>query len=415
MSPLIAPTVPFLMQVGTIYPNQYQQNTNNINIDITKNPLGTELTNNDITYLKGKLAMITDIYNIILKHLCHKRIQYIDQPTLLFNIKQEISSTPSVNNHASELCLSGSVGVTTATRVATATPPPTSAGAAANLVRDTVVIASNLPGANVASVIADSAAELVRINAIGGITAAETNAATAVDAAVSTAGALPGATTISLATAATTAALVYNPVAPRVPGSVVRKNAMGQCITPMFEDAKLTSLINILDNHNFITKACLFKQSGRYKVNINFVGGGDQENVENMELINLKDIMQENIQPPEKATILCIQANGQLKCAKLTNKKSVDTTKTIDTNKTIASDKNTKSRHCEFCERWTHERNMFKSVINDLLNAGNMNNTLELMSESSHLIPSAIMNQHEYHKFFSAIDKFKEAKKNGQL
>jgi hypothetical protein len=66
---------------------------------------------------------------------------------------------------------------------------------------------------------------------------------------------------------------------------------------------------------------------------------------------------------------------------------------------------------CEFCERWTRERNMFRSVLKDLLEASDFNNTFDLMSASAYLLPSAIMDQKQYEQFYTAIDAYKKAKK----
>jgi hypothetical protein len=376
-------------------------NTGTIDINMMKKPIGSEMTNDDIVYLKTKLGMLNNIYNIIIKHLCLKRSFGNKGYPLLANIKAEIAASPYVANHSSELCLSGSARVTAASIPPPAVPNPV--GMAANSVRDATTTASRLVGASVASVAAASAAELVRLNAIRpALPALELAAATAVDGAVQAAAIVAAATTASIVTAATLSALVYNPAVPPFPAPIVRKNAFGQCITPVFDDAKLSLLINSMDTEPFLSKACLYNIGGNYRVNTILKGGASEEvsQDENSEFINLKDILQEKLPTTENISILCIKVNGKVQCTNLNKKQQ---------------NQQTQPRQCDFCERWVNERNMFRSVINDLLNAGNMNNSLELMTESAHLLPSAILNQNQYHKFFSAIKEYKKAKKTGLI
>jgi hypothetical protein len=397
------------------------QNTGNIDINITKRTDGTsELTATDIAFLRTKISMLNNIYNIILKHLCIKRSS--SSPIvydLLGNISGELygpNQDPSVKDHTKELCLSGSAAVLT---YGTTAPNPAARGA--NLVRDaaTAAAAAAAPPATAASVAAAALAQSALITVAVGYTVAEQGAAVAVNLAIAAEAVRAGGvapTAASVVAVALAAAAPHNvPVLaiPGAPGAVVNnKYPTGECITPMFSPTQLQKLITAMDTNNFLGKACLYKDSTRrYRTNINILGGayggafGDAyeavansaTNSKNMSFINLKDIMQENSERSESSSMLCVQIDGKLKCSNLKKQSNVA------------------NRKCDFCDKWTNERKMFRSVINDLLNAGNMDDTCELMKESSHLIPSVIMNQEQYHKFFSKIEEYKKARREGQL
>jgi hypothetical protein len=181
--------------------------------------------------------------------------------------------------------------------------------------------------------------------------------------------------------------------------TIVRKNPANQCFEPVFDDFKLHGLISSMRNNNFLRKACIYNSSrtgiDSNRIKINFAGGayGLESNTqdENFNFINLLNILKEKDQSPDKTAILCVQTNGKLKCSNMKKKES--------------------TTECEFCERWTRERNMFRSVLKDLLEASDFNNTFDLMSASAYLLPSAIMDQKQYEQFYTAIDAYKKAKK----
>ena len=184
--------------------------------------------------------------------------------------------------------------------------------------------------------------------------------------------------------------------------AIVRKNPANQCFEPVFDDFKLHGLISSMRNNNFLRKACIYNSSRTgidpNRIKINFAGGAYDSGSnssnnpnENFNFINLLNILKEKDQSPDKIAILCVQTNGKLKCSNMKKKES--------------------TTECEFCERWTRERNMFRSVLKDLLEASDFNNTFDLMSASAYLLPSAIMDQKQYEQFYTAIDAYKKAKK----
>lgn len=384
------------------------QNTGNIDINIMRRTNGpSELTASDIAFLKTKISMLNDIYNIILTNLCNKRNGTLDLRggTLLAKIQSELNT--SVTNHTKELCLSGSAAVLT---YGTTIPNPDAIGA--NLVRDAATRAAAVVPLVVGNIGVAAAAVVATITVAAGYTATQVAAAGVVNVAIQAAVLVVGANAVTVSNAAIAAAAPFNvpvPAIPGAPGAIVNnKLPNGDCITPMFSPAQLQTLITDMDNNNFLGKACLYKDNtGRYRTNINILGGalgdnlGDTSdtvaNSQNMSFINLKDIMQENSERSESSTMLCVQIDGKVKCSNLKKQSNVT------------------NRKCDFCDKWTNERKMFRSVINDLLNAGNMDNTYELMKESSHLLPSAIMNQEQYHQFFSKIEEYKKARREGQL
>jgi hypothetical protein len=83
----------------------------------------------------------------------------------------------------------------------------------------------------------------------------------------------------------------------------------------------------------------------------------------------------------------------------------------IDIAQLLREKKYLSQHECQFCDRWSNERNMYRSVVKDLLVTQNMNEILDLMNLSVHLLPSAILNQNQYQSFFSAIDEYKVHKK----
>jgi hypothetical protein len=334
--PPVVPAVPLIRPLVTPLrrPTVSGATPTAIDINIMKKRIGSEILDADLPYFRTKLAMINEIYNIILKHLCLKRSD--PNPAaypLIANITAEINASAVTNRHLRELCLSDSAAVAAARAAAPVAPP-------------------------------------------GGA-----------------------------------------PVAPPVPPNPRIDPVTGNCRTAMFEPAKLANLVNSMDTDHFLSKACLVTFRGAHlPANVNIYGGhmtesdldtdSDSETEYNLSapnLINVKNIMQDNVESPDKSAILCVHSNGQLKCSVLNGKKSK------------SGDSNSTNKSCEFCERWARERAMFKSVVQDFLHTPNVGQTLELMAESTHLLPSAIMNKSQYHNFFTAIEEYKKAKKNGAI
>jgi hypothetical protein len=487
--------VPYGFPVIINRPNNNNNLNNNLNyngdidINIIKKKNGSMLTPADTNYLKTKIHMLQIIFNIILNNLCFKNSNNNNQ--LVNQIKNDIASNSTVSNHLSDLCLSGSNTVASASAAAVApsvvqaanaivtattgvaVPPNTLidvlVAAQAEVVRievihglksDELVAAGAIYTAIEASVIASINADTNVIAAAAGLgppamvtglitTAVNTvtssikitikNAITAAGAVtpIAVAAAITAATGIVAANPAKTAAntalgapptnatilTAFNNTPITVPfGSyivnaatgaarpyttapaIVRKNPANQCFDPVFDDFKLHGLISSMRNNNFLRKACIYNSSRNgidsNRIKINFAGGASSSNSsntqdENFNFINLLNILKEKDQSPDKTAILCVQTNGKLKCSNIKKKES--------------------TTECEFCERWTRERNMFRSVLKDLLEASDFNNTFDLMSASAYLLPSAIMNQKQYEQFYTAIEAYKKAKKERSI
>jgi len=172
-----------------------------------------------------------------------------------------------------------------------------------------------------------------------------------------------------------------------------RKDGSGNCRNYMFEPAKLTNLITSMDNNNFLSKVCLVAVKGAHlPANVN-IYGGYIDPYERPNFIDVQNILEERVESPDRSAILCVNHNGNLQCSLFTNRN------------------NSNNQTCKFCERWQIERAMFKSVIEDLLYTNNMDQSLELMAESTHLLPAAIMNRDQYNEFFNAIEEYKRSKR----
>ena len=174
----------------------------------------------------------------------------------------------------------------------------------------------------------------------------------------------------------------------------------GNCTNPMFDDNKLRSLIASMTDDRFLNKACLYRDTtGKYSVNVQVQNGGHNgynpnfnpltslNNEFDRRYLNIVDILKEE-PPKETATILCIKINDKIRCAEMNSKKS-----------------------CSHCDKWSRERNMFRSVLKDLITTKDINQIFELMSASVHLLPAAILNQEQYHAFYSAIEQIKKSKR----
>lgn len=156
------------------------------------------------------------------------------------------------------------------------------------------------------------------------------------------------------------------------------------CDDPMFEDRKLRQLVNTMYNNAFLNKACLYKdKDGDYLVDVH-IGGSYKYS---QQYININKILQEKLPSLYDQSFVCVQFENKMACA---NIKSED------------------ERKCNFCEKWTMERNMFRNAVNDIINSSDLNKAIELMTASIHLLPSAILDQKQYNKFFLAIEEFKK-------
>jgi hypothetical protein len=65
---------------------------------------------------------------------------------------------------------------------------------------------------------------------------------------------------------------------------------------------------------------------------------------------------------------------------------------------------------CQFCEQWYAERLMFKKIASEMIKKDNILEILELMNESIDLLPIAILDKEDFHKFHIAIQEYKKTK-----
>jgi len=162
----------------------------------------------------------------------------------------------------------------------------------------------------------------------------------------------------------------------------------------MFDDAKLRTLITALYNDSFLKKACAYKITidrwGRKisdsytnpNANVQVAGG-----VQFDKFIDLFDILSEKNESVDPSYV-CLKYGNQLKCKELN----------VSVNK------------CTYCDKWVQERNMFRNVINDLINTSSFENKIKLMKDSSFLLPAIILGQTDYHNFKKIYEEFKQSK-----
>jgi hypothetical protein len=176
----------------------------------------------------------------------------------------------------------------------------------------------------------------------------------------------PATTPPTTATTATTgtAAPATTPVPVPIPSK--------KCKISMFDDDKLRTVINSMEIDRFLNKVCMYRRMSI---------SGD---ISNVQVAGNYNFMQSNMSY---------------------NDNFIDIAQLLREKKYLSGD------DCQFCDRWSNERNMYRSVVKDLLVTQNMNEILDLMNLSVHLLPSAILNQNQYQSFFSAIDEYKIHKK----
>jgi hypothetical protein len=122
--------------------------------------------------------------------------------------------------------------------------------------------------------------------------------------------------------------------------------------------------------NRFIRRSCLYKQS-QISTKVEFSGGGLNTNP----MINIRNILNDDI-----------TKGIELRCSFVLNDK------------------------CEFCEKFNRDKIIFKKVASKMVKKDNILEVLELMNESIDLLPVAILNKNDYHKFHIAIQNYKKIK-----
>ena len=140
-----------------------------------------------------------------------------------------------------------------------------------------------------------------------------------------------------------------------------------QC-NDMFSDDKLRELINSIFNDAILSKVCHYKMINgqifgeNLKANVQFTGGGKQFN-----LINLNTIIKDS-----------------------------------------GSNHNHKS--CDYCNEWSEGRKLFKNQFINMLNS-DLNSNINLMIQSLDVLPTVMLDQEQYNKFYTLYNKFVSQKK----
>ncbi len=159
----------------------------------------------------------------------------------------------------------------------------------------------------------------------------------------------------------------------------------------MFNKDQLTHIITELvtkynNNDEFIHFICKYNattneyDTGSREANVT-VGGNPEGN----SFINLRDILIENTK--HETEIMCIQINDKQICY---------------------HNKPTTANKCDFCDKWQKDRELFKQLINEMLEQNQIINIIELMKDNLHLFPAAILDQDRYHYFHTSLEEYKK-------
>ena len=127
------------------------------------------------------------------------------------------------------------------------------------------------------------------------------------------------------------------------------------------------------NNYREIRKICGYID--RVKPRILSQQGGSLES--NYTYINIKDILKEN--PQQEINLRCSFA---------------------------------KDNACKFCNKFTTEKTNFKKLVGKMVKKDDMMEVLELMNASVDLLPVAILDKNEFHKFHIAMQEYKQSKKS---
>ena len=173
--------------------------------------------------------------------------------------------------------------------------------------------------------------------------------------------------------------------------NTTRTNLTTNLFQKMFNKEQLIKIITDLvtkynTNNSFIHFVCKYnKDSKTYDDNNRqakiSVGGNPEGN----SYINLRDILMESTK--EETEIMCIQINDKQKCY---------------------HNKSTTSSKCDFCDKWQTDRELFKQLINEMLEQKQIINIIELMKDNLHLFPAAILDQDRYHFFHTSLEEYKK-------
>jgi len=156
----------------------------------------------------------------------------------------------------------------------------------------------------------------------------------------------------------------------------------------MFDQQKLEKmilgLVNKYNSKQWIHLVCKYDKetkqpTGHLPASIIIEGGGGNS------FIDLRNLLIEDTK--EESPFVCVQVNDKMVCSH--NKPST-------------------SRRCDFCDKWTRDREMFKQLIYEMLAQNQIINIIELMKDNLHLFPAAILDQERYHIFHTSLEEYKK-------
>ena len=158
----------------------------------------------------------------------------------------------------------------------------------------------------------------------------------------------------------------------------------GNCITPIFSDDKLLSIIQgIKDTPTKLAVVC----SREIKIDIQF--GGNHN--ENHPFIDVLKLLQEK---PSEQEFICKKSGHGYYCEM----------------------KNSNER-CDLCIKWSIDRKLFREVLMEMLNSNDFlsNKTLDMMKSSIRLLPANLLEKDQYVKFNQSLIDYKEMKRQNRI
>jgi len=347
-------------------PSATNKSNNKFDIIIGKNATGSILTDDNITYLKTKINILNKIYNIIFKHLCHKK--NVDnthdfKKGILSDFKKEIP------NYMEDFCL-GTVNPLTAViaaRVAIKAPYD-----AFNYATDPDTLYQSVK---------TYFEEIAKITSYKQ-KSSETKLKDAFDKVVLR---TDGSGNVD----ATDPAQILN-MHTRVTDLLEDKTLPQKtCSEFMFDDSRLDYVISKLNVDPILNKACAYMRHSGEIANVQLGGSDDM-------YIDIAELLKENDTTTSKQlSLYCIETNGKMECSRVQNNFQPEK---IDFD------------GCQHCNKWAQDRYMFKNVIKDLLTSEDINTVFNIINGSSHLLPSAILKQKQYEDFFTALEAYKQSK-----
>lgn len=183
--------------------------------------------------------------------------------------------------------------------------------------------------------------------------------------------------------------------------------------TQLFTNNELKNIIHTMKTDRFLHKACLYKNANgnfNIEVEIKQSNSGDGNGNESVVYLDIDEILKQNNLQIETNTY-CVRIGNKTTCTK--NNKLVEQPQKLQQHLQSHSSQfhslqpPAVESNCDFCDKWTFERNMFREVLNDILTTDDPTHKLQLINASVHLLPSAILDQNTYHQFFTAIEKYK--------